>query len=101
MNINFEYDDVKASERLEIFTGKKLQKLFDKYDNIIRADVFFKKENTSSPDTGMICNIRLSIPGPRLFAESSKANFEAAIAESVDDLERKLRKRKDKLSRVK
>ncbi len=101
MNINFEYDDVKASERLEIFTGKKLSKLFDKFDYIIRADVFFKTENTSKPDIGMICNIRLSIPGPQLFAESSTGSFEASIVKSIDELERKLRKRKDKLSRIK
>lgn len=101
MNINYEYHDVKASERLEIFTGKKLSKLFDKHDNIIRADVFFKKENTSTPDTGLICNIRLSIPGPLLFAESSNGSFEASIASSVDELERQLQKRKDKMSRVK
>lgn len=101
MNINYEYDDVKASERLEVFTGKKLSKLFDKFDNIIRADVFFQTENTSSPETGMICKIRLSIPGPRLFSESSNGNFEASIAHTVDDLERQLQKRKDKLSRIK
>ncbi|ADV51094.1 ribosome-associated translation inhibitor RaiA [Cellulophaga sp. E16_2] len=101
MNINFEYNDVKASERLEIFAGKKLTKLFDKHDNIIRADVFLKKENTSTPDTGLICNIKLSIPGPVLFAESSNGSFEASIASSVDELERQLQKRKDKMSRVK
>ncbi|QXP53052.1 ribosome-associated translation inhibitor RaiA [Cellulophaga sp. HaHa_2_95] len=101
MNINFEYNDVKASERLEIFAGKKLTKLFDKHDNIIRADVFFKTENTSTPDTGLICNIKLSIPGPVLFAESSKGSFEASIASSTDELERQLQKRKDKMSRVK
>lgn len=97
MNINFEYDNVKASDRLEIMVGEKLEKLLDKYDFIIRTDVFFKKENTSSPDTGMICNMRLSVPGPRIFAEASNSSFEASIAESVDDLERQLRKRKEKM----
>ncbi len=97
MNINFEYDDVKASNRLEIMAATKLEKLLDKFDFIVRADVFFKKENTSSPDTGMICNIRLSMPGPRLFAESSHASFEASIAESVDELHRQLQKRKAKM----
>jgi putative sigma-54 modulation protein len=97
MDINFEYDEVKASDRLEIMAAQKLQKLLDKYDFIVRSDVFFKKENTSSPDTGMICNIRLSLPGPRLFAEASHGSFEASIAEAVDDLERQLRKRKEKL----
>ncbi|MFX0556934.1 HPF/RaiA family ribosome-associated protein [Maribacter sp. CXY002] len=97
MNINFEYDDVKASNRLEIMAASKLEKLLDKFDFIVRADVFFKKENTSSPETGMICNIRLSAPGPRLFAESSNANFETSIAASIDDLHRQLQKRKAKM----
>jgi len=77
--------------------ASKLEKLLDKFDFIVRADVFFKKENTSSPDTGMICNIRLSAPGPRLFAEASHASFEASISESVSDLERQLEKRKAKM----
>ena len=99
MNINFEYDNVKASDRLEIMIGKKLEKLEDKYDFIIRADVFFKSENTSEQDTGKICAVRLSIPGPRLFAESSSAGYEASIAEAIDDLERQLRRRKEKMKR--
>jgi putative sigma-54 modulation protein len=97
MDINFQYDEIKASDRLEILTAKKLQKLFDKFDFIIRADVLFKKENTSSPDTGMICKIRLSMAGPQLFAESSHGTFEVSISETVDDLERQLRKRKSKM----
>ncbi len=97
MNVNFEYDDVKASNRLEIMAAKKLEKLLDKFDFIVRADVFFKKENTSSPNTGMVCNIRLSMPGPRMFAESSLDSFEASIANSVDELHRQLQRRKAKM----
>ncbi|MDM9631693.1 ribosome hibernation-promoting factor, HPF/YfiA family [Robiginitalea aurantiaca] len=97
MDINFQYDAVKASERLEILTAKKLQKLFDKFDFVIRAEVFFKKENTTSPETGMICKIRLSVPGPLIFAESSHGTFEVSISETISDLERQLRKRKDKM----
>lgn len=95
MNINFEYDDVKASARLEELATKKLDKLQDKYDFIVRADVFFKTENNSS-NKGFICSIRLSAPGPRLFSETNSAKFEMSIAESVDDLERQLEKRKSK-----
>ncbi|TMM57267.1 HPF/RaiA family ribosome-associated protein [Maribacter algarum] len=97
MNINFEYHSVKASNRLEIFAADKLEKLLNKYDFVVRADVFLKTENTSQPDTGMICGIRLSTPGPRLFAESSNGNFEASIAESVIELERQLHRRKAKM----
>lgn len=97
MDINFEYHDVKASARLEILAGEKLNKLLDKFDFIVRADVFFKTENTSDHDKGKICNIRLSLPGPRLFAEANHGSFEAAIAESCSDLDIQLRKRKAKM----
>ncbi|WGK64480.1 ribosome hibernation-promoting factor, HPF/YfiA family [Croceiramulus getboli] len=97
MNIVFEYHDVESSSRLEEYAKQKLEKLFNRYDFIVRADVFFKTENTSEPGTGMICNIRLSAPGPRLFAEASHGEFRTSIQESVNDLERQLKKRKEKM----
>lgn len=99
MDIIFEYHDVTASDALEQFATEKLNKLADKYQMVIRADVFFKTENTTSDETGMICNIRLSLPGPRIFAEASHANFRDSVSESVNDLERQLRKRKEKIAR--
>ncbi|QCW98966.1 ribosome-associated translation inhibitor RaiA [Aggregatimonas sangjinii] len=98
MEIIYEYHDVTASDRLEAFAKEKLDSLGEKYNMVIRADVFFKQENTSSDETGKICNIRLSLPGPRLFAEASHDNYQSAISEAVSDLERQLRKRKEKMS---
>ena len=97
MNINFEYHNVEASKRLEEFATEKLKSLYTKFQMIIRADVFFKTENTSSDETGMICNIRLSVPGPRLFAEASHDNFTSSISESINDLDRQLTKKKGKM----
>ncbi|WP_066225178.1 ribosome hibernation-promoting factor, HPF/YfiA family [Formosa haliotis] len=97
MQIIFEYHDVQASESLEKLTREKLEKLGEKFEMVIRGDVFFKVENTTSDETGKICNIRLSLPGPRLFAEASHDNFPDSISESISDLERQLRKRKDKM----
>lgn len=96
MNINFEYDGVKASPRLEDFASKRVDKLMDKYNFVVRAHVTFKTENTASPESGMICTIRLSAPGPDLFAEASHGTFEASIAEVAEELERQLRRRKEK-----
>lgn len=93
----FEYHDVTASEYLENMVKEKLTHLGDKYGDVIRADVFFKEENTSDVETGKVCNIRLSLPGPRIFAEASHDNYVSAIAESVNNLEKQLRKRKEKL----
>ena len=97
MQIIYEYHDVTSSDRLEAMAKEKLDKLKEKYDMLIRADVFFKEENTSSDETGKICNIRLSLPGPRLFAESSHDNFQSSISETINELERQLRKKKEKM----
>lgn len=97
MNINFEYHNVKASNRLEILAAEKLSKLEDKYDFMVSSDVYFKKENTSGGASGSICSIRINTPGPTLFSESSLASFEASIAEATSSLKRQLQKRKDKM----
>ncbi|WP_416442013.1 ribosome hibernation-promoting factor, HPF/YfiA family [Leeuwenhoekiella sp. A16] len=97
MNYNFEYHDVQASASLETFAKEKMDKLVNKYDFIVRADIFFKTENTSSDDTGKKCGIRLSAPGPRLFAESNSKNFHEAVAVCVKELDTQLHKRKDKM----
>lgn len=98
MEINFNYVHVSASNDLEAFTTEKINKLADRFDFIVRADVFFKLENTSDDYTGKIAEIRLSAPGPRLFAESSQKNFEQSVAEVVDQLKTQLAKRKAKMS---
>ena len=97
MNINFEYHEIAASARLEAFAAEKLNKLENKYDFIISADVYFKKENTSNPENGKICTVRLSLPGPAIFAETAAASLEAAVAKVVTELKAQLQKRKEKM----
>ena len=97
MHIIFEYQDVAPSNRLEAHAKEKLEALFTRYDFVIRADVFFKTENTTNDQTGKKCNMRLSAPGPRIFAESSHDNFYDAVSESVNNLLRQLEKRKEKM----
>ncbi len=97
MEIIFEYHDVTASEELENFAKAQLKKLGDKYQFVHRADVFFKLENTSSDKTGKITSIRLSVPGPRLFAEESTHEFHGSLKTAIDELEKQLRKKKEKM----
>lgn len=97
MTINFEYHEVAASPRLEAFVSEKLDKLENKYDFIIGADIYFKKEKSSKPEIGKICNVRIETPGTTIFAEASTASFEASVAKVVDELRTQLQKRKDKL----
>lgn len=97
MNINFQYHEVSASPRLEAMITDRLEKLEGKYDFIVDADVYFKKENASDPDGRKICSVRLNTPGPVVFAETSTSTFEASVAKVVTELRSQLQKRKDKM----
>ncbi|TPV34896.1 ribosome-associated translation inhibitor RaiA [Paucihalobacter ruber] len=96
MQIIYEYDDVMASQGLENLVKEKLETLEKKYDFVHRADVFLKTENRTN-DKEMICDIRLSMPGPRIFASTNADTFQAALAETIKDLEDQLEKRKQKM----
>lgn len=80
----------------EYLAKEKLETLGERYDWLIRADVFFKEEK-GTYGKGKICEIRLSCPGPRIFASSNEESFEAAVAETIRDLEIQLGKRKDEM----
>lgn len=97
MKTIFEYHDVSQSDTLESYTKEKLEPIFNRNEFIIRADIFFKVENTSSDETGKKCGIRLSATGPRLFAESSQDNFEDAVSDTINELQSQIRKRKEQM----
>jgi putative sigma-54 modulation protein len=93
MEINVQFVKMLTSETMEAFAVKKLNKLAKRYDFIIKADVFYKLEKDPKKK-GKICDIQLSLPGPRIFATSNAENFELATDETISDLEKQLKKRK-------
>jgi putative sigma-54 modulation protein len=97
MEVVFNYQHVTGSTELEEFTKEKLATIFERYSWVTRADVFYKLENTSSNETGMITQIRLSAPGPRLFAEESHDTFKEGVSKVVDQLKTQCEKRKSTL----
>ena len=94
MAVNFQYVGVDVSDTLSMFTKEKLEKLFNKFEFLISATVYFKQDENKH-ETGKICNIELSLPGPRIFATSTERNFEVSVRETISDLERQLKKRKE------
>ena len=93
MKMNIQFVNMSTSETMEAYTVNKLDSLVKKFDKIIKANVSFKKEKDSK-DKGVICEIELSAPGPRLFASSNEKNYELAVKNTLKDLEVQLKKRK-------
>lgn len=94
MTVHFQYVDIDASEWLSEHAKEKLENLANKYEFLISAEVFFK-EDKNEPVDSKICNIRLSLPGPQLFASSNQKNYEMAVKKTIKDLEVQLKKRKE------
>ncbi|TYA56034.1 ribosome hibernation-promoting factor, HPF/YfiA family [Formosa maritima] len=97
MNIIIQYVNMDSSESLSKYTTEKLQKLAKRYDWLISCDVFFKQDNNQKAQ-GKICNMELSLPGPKIFATSTEKNFEMAVKETINDLDIQLKKRKNTYS---
>jgi len=93
MTINVQYVKMQTSESMTEIVSKKLNKLGDKFEWVINANVIFKLENDPAGN-GNICEIELSLPGPKIFASSKEKNFELAAKNTVMDLTRQLKKRK-------
>ena len=96
MEIHVQFVKMQTSEAMEAYVIKKLEKLSNKHDSIIRADVFYKLENDPK-GKGKICEIQLSQYGPKIFASSNDKYFEAATDETLNDLKKLLNKRKNKM----
>jgi putative sigma-54 modulation protein len=93
MTVNFQYVNTDVSETLSAFATEKLEKLADKFEFLISAQVYIKHDDKDH-NAGKICNIELSLPGPRIFATSNKGTYEMAVNETISDLTRQLKKRK-------
>lgn len=93
MTLDFQYVKIPTSESLTEYTQKKLQKLGVKYPWLIHVAIFFKIENDATH--GKICEMEVSLPGPKIFASSKEENFEMAVKETISDIEKQLKKRKE------
>lgn len=94
MTVNFQYVNTHVSDTLSEFITEKLEKLADKFEFLISAQVHIKHDDKDH-DAGKICNIELSLPGPRIFATSNEREYEIAVNETISDLTRQLKKRKE------
>ncbi|WP_250434529.1 ribosome hibernation-promoting factor, HPF/YfiA family [Hanstruepera flava] len=97
MTINIQYVRMATSEAMNEYVTGKLEKLGKKYDWVISAEVHFEVIHDPK-GKGKICKIELSLPGPRIFATSNEENYESAVKETIKDLEKQLKKRKEQFS---
>jgi putative sigma-54 modulation protein len=96
MDFNIQFINTSPDSSIEQMVKENLITIKEKFDWTIRAAVYIKKENTAN-GKGKICEMLISVPGPRIFASANEESFEAAIAQTSNNLERLLNQRKEEM----
>lgn len=85
-----------ATEKLEAYINKKLQKLAKVSDDIISIDVYLKVTKPESSDNKEV-EIKIQARNAELFASKVSDTFEESIDLAIDALDKQLIKNKEKL----
>ncbi|WP_378178617.1 HPF/RaiA family ribosome-associated protein [Aquimarina sp. SS2-1] len=95
MEIVFEYHNAGSSKFLSSLAKKKIKRLIKNYPFVAKSYVLFKEElSLKEKGRGYICGIRLSNPGPLLYASSHNNDLLTAFNEAIESLKTQLKKRK-------
>lgn len=88
--------NVTLTKAIEDHIVQKIDKLDHFEGRAVNARVTLEHDNTRAPEKQFKCNMRLSVPGPDLFAEDTESDLYAAIDLVCKKIEQQLRKRHGK-----
>ena len=96
MDIIIKSVNFKASLALETFIKEKVGKLFNRSNNIIRANVILREGEEGSFENKQ-CQISLMIPGNDHIVKKKTGLYEKSVLQAVKVLKKILRRKKTKL----
>ena len=89
--------NVKITQALEDQIINRIEKIEHFDSNAVDVRVTIEHDHTKASDRSFSCSMRLSVPGPDLFAEDSESSLETAIDLVAKKIEQQIRKRHTKL----
>ena len=99
MKVNAQSVNFTADGKLIDFIQARLNKMELFYDKVISSDVYLKVENTSAKENKIV-EIKVLVPKDKFVVKKQCKSFEEAVDTACSSLERKLVKRKEKISVV-
>lgn len=88
--------NVTLTKAIEDHVLSRLEKLAHLDRFAIDARVTLDHDNNKAPERAFSCSVRLSVPGPDLFAEDAESDLYAAIDVVSKKIEQQIRKRQNK-----
>jgi putative sigma-54 modulation protein len=96
MNLILSTHNVTLTKAIEDHLTSRINKLAHMHRLAVNARVTLEHDRTKAPGRQFTCSIRLSLPGPDLFAEDVEGDLYAAIDLVAKKMEQQLRKRHNK-----
>ena len=96
MNLILSTHNVTLTKAIEDHIIDRITKLEHLNRYAINARVTLERDQTKAPERQFACSMRLSLPGPDLFAEDVESDLYAAIDLVAKKIEQQMRKRQSK-----
>ena len=96
MKLILSMHNLRRTRAIENHVIKRIEKLDGKDRWAIDARVTLEHDKTKAPERQFKCSIRLSVPGPDLYAEDVEGDMYAAIDLVTKKIEGQIRKRRSK-----
>src|SRR5262245_44437302 len=100
MNVNVHSIHFDADAKLVTFINEKLAKLQQFHDSILSGEVYLRLEHDGENRANKQVEIRLSVPGPNLFAKRRGKSFEEAVISAVEALRNQVIRNKPSLRKA-
>jgi putative sigma-54 modulation protein len=96
MNMILSTHNVTLTKAIEDHLISRINKLEHLHRFAINARVTLEHDKTKAPERQFTCSMRLSLPGPDLFAQDVEADLYAAIDLVAKKVEQQIRRRHNK-----
>jgi putative sigma-54 modulation protein len=85
-----------ADSKLVNYVKRKIEKLQQYHDRIIKVDIFLVLDNVSHSIKDKIAEIRVHVPKSDFFVKASTKSFEASFDDALEALIQQIKKKKEK-----
>jgi putative sigma-54 modulation protein len=96
MDVNIQSVHFEADRKLIEYVNRKLEKLGNFSDRIIKVNVFLKLDNVVHAIKDKIAEIRVHIPRHDFFVKSTSKSFEESFDDAFGSLLNKLKRDKER-----
>ncbi|MCU0335356.1 MAG: ribosome-associated translation inhibitor RaiA [Chitinophagaceae bacterium] len=98
MTVNIQTVRFDADGKLTEHVQKKIAKLSNYHDRIIKVDVFLKLDNVVHTIKDKVAEIKVSIPRNEIFVKSSSKSFEQSFDNALDSVINQIKRKKEKMA---